>query len=579
VEKSNEEVTFKGLFVPLTTSKSICWIIFIGLAVFFNTLFNGFAWDDTVYIINNPGIRSLDIASLIGNNLFCSAGMYRPLSAIYFALFYNFFGENAFFYHLSSLLIHLTNVSLFFVLLKHFFSKKLSLFLSIIFLIHPIQIETASYIAGSGDLLFFLYGIIALLLSLKDNLSKKRLALISLLLFLSMLQKETGFLFLLTIIFYKVIFIRKGIIFVSISGFISALLYITIRLGIGNAETARSSLSQMHNLSLTERLLDIPVIIYYYLKTLVYPANLVIDQQWTIDKINFSTFYFPSLIVLLFFSTVFLIGLFTKKNKKLFLNFIFFVLIFLMGLSLHLQVIPLEMTVSDRWFYFPFVGLLGIIGVVCSSIKLPGRGIRILLYAVLLSIIVAFSIRTIVRNTDWSNNMTLYSHDTKAYDNNKLEVNLGYEYYLQGNFSKFLYHTNRSIKILPNELNISNLAAFYMNRGDMKKAREYYEKALTYNVYPQGGHKQLVAKIYLGLALSYINSKQFEQAKTHVETALAEYPAEGELWKALAVSEYGLHNKEKALTAAKKAKELLRNVETDYVYNQILDNKPIKLLF
>ena len=577
MEKSEEQFSFKSFFVPLTTLKSIHWIIIVGLVVFGNMLFNGFVWDDITFTVNNPTVHSLNIPSLIGHNAINAGGFYRPLGAIYSALIYAIFGGNAFVYHFFSLLLHLLNVSLVFILFKRFFSKRLSLFLSLIFLIHPIQVEAVSFISGAGDLLFFLSGISALILSLKDNLSRKRLGLISLLLFLSIMLKETGFLFLLAIIFYRIIFKHKNIIPVLVSGSIVSLLYVMMRLGTGNTSAGRSVFAQIDVLPLVGRILNIPAIIFYYLKILVYPAGLAINQLWIVNKVNFSTFYFPLLIDSVFFGVLFLIGFLVRKNKKNLSTFLFFALLFLMGLSLHLQIIPLDMTVSDRWFYLPFVGLLGMTGLVCTSIKLPGKNVRMFSYAIGFLLVILLSVRTIIRNTDWQNNITLYSHDLKISDTFQLEENLGYEYYLQNDFKKFLYYTDRSIKLLPNESNINNLALFYLSRGDIKKGQQYYREALTYDVYPKVGHISIMEGIYQGLTWSYIYSGQFEEARRTIQKAFSEGYTTGKLLEYLAISQYELQDQSNALSSSGKAKDMLQNAEANYVYNQIVNNQPIKL--
>jgi tetratricopeptide (TPR) repeat protein len=216
-------------------------------------------------------------------------------------------------------------------------------------------------------------------------------------------------------------------------------------------------------------------------------------------------------------------------------------------------------------------------GLVCTSIKLPGKNVRMFSYAIGFLLVILLSVRTIIRNTDWQNNITLYSHDLKVLDDAQLEQNLGYEYYLQNDFEKFLYYTNRSIRLLPNESNINNLAIFYLSRGDIKKGQQYYREALTYNVYPKVGHILIMEGIYQGLTWSYIYSGQFYEAEKTIQKAFSEGYTTGKLWEYLAISQYELQDQSNALSSAGKAKNMLQNAEADYVYNQILNNQPIKL--
>jgi tetratricopeptide (TPR) repeat protein len=158
-----------------------------------------------------------------------------------------------------------------------------------------------------------------------------------------------------------------------------------------------------------------------------------------------------------------------------------------------------------------------------------------------------------------------------------LEENLGYEYYLQNDFKKFLYYTDRSIKLLPNESNINNLALFYLSRGDIKKGQQYYREALTYNVYPKAGHISIMKGIYQGLAWTYIYSGQFEEAEKTIQKAFSAGYITDKMWEYLAISQYNLDDRADALSSSGRAKNILQNAEANYVYNQILNNQPIKL--
>ena len=60
-------------------------------------------------------------------------------------------------------------------------------------------------------------------------------------------------------------------------------------------------------------------------------------------------------------------------------------------LGLHMQLIPLDLTVADRWFYFTMVGVLGLIGVIIqefglTAIKKKNTGVQVLILVILLGL-------------------------------------------------------------------------------------------------------------------------------------------------------------------------------------------------
>jgi hypothetical protein len=96
--------SFKTLFLPLTTFTAIHIIILVGLLVYGNTLFNGFVWDDTTFILLDPMMHSLsNFFTLFNANHINAAGQYRPIPAIYFTTLYSLFQKSAFFYHFAQL--------------------------------------------------------------------------------------------------------------------------------------------------------------------------------------------------------------------------------------------------------------------------------------------------------------------------------------------------------------------------------------------------------------------------------------------------------------------------------------------
>jgi tetratricopeptide (TPR) repeat protein len=575
-ETREKEFSFKNLFVSLTTLKAIHWIIFIGIIVYANMLFNGFVWDDINYIINNPQIHTLSISTLFNSfreSLFNTGGQYRPFTAIYFLISHAIFGNVSFFYHILQLFLHIINTILLFILFIKFFSKKISLFSSIIFLIHPVQTEAVSYIAASGSPLFFLFGITALLIGINNKTSIQKFIIILSLLLFSMLARETGILFILLLIFYKMLFNKKQLVKYFILSLLTLLIYILIRTIIGGIYLEKLDLALIANLSLVERLINIPEIFYYYIKTFFIPIILSVDQQWTVQKITISNFYFPLLIDLLFLIGICILGFYTRlKRNTLFLTFLFFLVWFVIGIALHLQIFPLDFTVSDRWFYFPIIGLLGIIASAFQILEAHFKKLYIPVIAIALIVICLFSTRTIIRNTNWQNQLTLFTHDIKLQDNFDSQNNLGSAYTLSGNPRQALIHYQKSVNLLPNDTNLFNLGYTYQQLGDLQNAKKNYLKVLD------NKKSRSIPKSYAFQSLGFMFLESNPKiAKEYATQGLQEFPNDGSLYSILAISNYKLNDRADALSAAEKAKTFLPNEATNSIYFLILNNQHIDL--
>jgi len=575
--ETQEEYSFYNLFVPLTTKKAIFIIIVVGCIVYFNMLFNGFVWDDKTYLIGKPDVHTLNIFQLIGNNIFNIGGYYRPLTAIYFAILYAIFNASSFYYHFFQLVLHIACGVLLFFLFKKFFKLPISLLLSLIFVIHPIQVESVSYISSSDSPLIFIFGISALLFSTQKSNSIRKTVLIFLLLLLSVLTKEAGILFLFFVLLYRFIFIRKNILAYFIGAIATVLIYLVIRFEIGKVFFAKPLLDPIARLPFKERLINIPAIVTYYLKTFFYPAHLAIDQFWIIKNITLTSFYLPLFIIIVFFFALFLLGykLF-KSNKKTFSIFLFFVNWYIVGMLLYVQFTPLDMTVADRWFYVPIVGLLGILGIILEYLVKHGEKTKKICYTFAVIIIVMLSIRTIVRNSNWIDAKTLYTHDSQVLDNFDIENSLGSEYNAENNYKEALIYFKKSVALDPYEVNLFNVGSQYEKLGNIHAAENYYAMAITkphYLLIPQK-HLTYTYERY-GYVLLFTNN--FQKANMIANVGLKEYPNDVNLWIVLALSKYKLHNQEQALDAAIKAKTLLSVQQTNYIYNQILNKNPIQI--
>jgi tetratricopeptide (TPR) repeat protein len=158
-----------------------------------------------------------------------------------------------------------------------------------------------------------------------------------------------------------------------------------------------------------------------------------------------------------------------KKDKSDKKAFIFFCLWLFVGLALHLQILPLDATVADRWFYFPIIGMLGIIGIFGKVIDVKRKGIWILSSIIIISLL---CMRTFVRTFDYRDEFTLVRHDIKiSQENYNLENGLAGELIKLGEYKEAEIHALASIKQNPAWNNYSNLGVIYLKLKEYEKAK------------------------------------------------------------------------------------------------------------
>jgi hypothetical protein len=553
-----DDINFSSLFIPFTTKKALLYLTLTGLIVYFNMLFNRFVWDDLTFIIDNPQIHSFNLIHLFGPNLFNAGGYFRPVPAVYFSVVYALFGQQAFFYHMSQLCLHIIDSCLLFFFFMRFFKKPLSFFLSLVFLIHPIQVESVSYIGASQSELLFFFGLIAVLLCMRKKNSARQLTLLSLSLLISLLTKETSFLFLLIIMLYLLLFKKKDIMLFLPFLVSVAAMYFVIRLYVFHISFAANLSTPISSLSLIWRILNMPLIFFYYIKTFFYPAALGIDQRWIITKIDTVHFIFPVIADAVFFGLLVMLGFFCfKKNQRTFYLFLFFFLWFFIGMGALMQAVPLDMTVSDRWFYVPFAGLLGLIGLGQSLLPMPAKIYRTGGVFVLTLILIGLSMRTIVRNTNWSDPVSLYTHDVRIDQNADLDLMLGSTLEQSGlpkDDKKALVYLLTSDRMNPQKIALADTGVAYANLGEKNTALLYFKRALSAKNIYTGNNPDIL--VYEDLGVYYLDYENPLVSQAFAKKALVKFPKDVKLWLVLGESEDALGFKKAGLSAVKKAYSL-----------------------
>ena len=493
--------------------KFIILLIIFGLIIYLNSLFNGFVWDDEETIVNNQTIRSIkNIPSFFTNSVDKNSAYYRPVTLTILTVVYSIFGERPFFFRLLQVLIHITSGVIIFLIFSKLFNKNylLAFFLSLIFLVHPVNSEAILFMSAMQETLFFLVGAIALLIIINNqNLSLKKFVAVEGLLFVGLFIKETAVIFFALIFFYLLLFNKKLVSKHLVIGAGFFWLYFFLRILAGNLYVQGQGLFPIMRVVWWIRFLTIPKIILFYIEKFFIPWRLVIAQHWVVSTPTLTNFYFPLIVDVVFFTAIIIYCLKTK-NKL----FIFFALWFVIGLFPHLQLIPLNMTVAERWLYFPIGGLLGMMGVFINKLK-TGKNIQIILCFIAVCLL---STRTIIRSFDWRNELSLFSHDIKLTAHTfDLENNFGVALFRSGKINEAEIHFNKSIELAQDWwVNWNNLGAVYEKKGNFLKSENCYLHAL------KNGDYYLAYENYAGIL---IRQKKYLEAKQFVwEKALPKFP-------------------------------------------------------
>jgi len=471
----------------------------------------------------------------------------------------------------------IVNAVLVFLLLNKFLKRNLAFVLSLIFLVHPINQDASAYISNLQDVMFFFFGMLTILISTSKS-SKYLDIKVFLMLIFSLLSKETGIAFFLINLGYIFIFKRERFKKQFILSAIIIVIYGIIHTLVVGTSFITQHIYHIARLPLLERLINIPKIIFYYLFTFVYPRNLAVSYDWVVKSINSWDFYWPLLIVLLFFGTLFLIGKSLRKKQDLFKVYIFFVLWFILGLLPHIQIVPLDGAVAPRWFYLPIVGLLAIIGIIYQE-QIKGKKIKIIFLLFSVLIILLFSMRTVIRNTDFKDNLTLMCHDASAsYDNFALENSCGASLFSSNLYDQAQTHLERSVALAPYYgINWWTLGMILGRKAELYQNKDLYNKSV---VAFKNGIRTVpyVPWSYETLGYLYAHYEDPQTAKKFLVSSLNKFPNSYVLWLNYAYVEYKLGDKKMALRAITNAHILNPNDSqtTQYYYN-MSNNLPIKI--
>jgi len=450
------------------------WMILLGIIALTVIAYspiskNGFLnWDDDVYVSENNDIKSMSMENtklLVTQDY---VNVYLPLTMLSYAVDYKIGGLNPKVYTYTNLIFHILNsILVYYLVLLLIISignkinipgldlKKqnfIAAITSVIFAIHPINVESVAWISERKNLIFtffFLLSVISYINYLKQD--KYLFYFLSLLLFLcSLLSKGVAVSLSLCIVSLDYLFQRKlfsvRVVLEKIPYFLLSVIFGIIVINSQGKENVGNS----------NTLFDQIVFASYgfigYLCKLTVPVNLSAYYSYP-QGIHFIHWLYFILTI----TMIITLFIYRKRLSRL---TVFAIIFFLANIIFLLQLIPVGKAImADRYVYLSSIGFFLIAGIIIIKIASRFRTIYVLLAISL----VFYGFTTHERVKIWNNSLLFWStvieNDTTI---PTAWLNRGFARGKLKDYHGALEDFNKSINLRPNYPE-----AFY-NRGIIK---------------------------------------------------------------------------------------------------------------
>jgi tetratricopeptide (TPR) repeat protein len=456
-------------------------ILVLTLIVFSRGLNNQFNnWDDTVYVIENPNIELNSKNSLQSFTKGEFHGMYVPITALSLSINYHFSQLNPKPYLITNLLIHLINCILLFIVLQKLFKDNwLTIFVGALFALHPMQVESVSYVAGRRDVLYVLFFLISVIhyLNYMGTQHRKSIRYCFLFFVLSLFSKGQAIALPFTLILIDFVanksFNLKESVKNKIGFIVISTIFIIITLAVKQQSKAFNLSGDVTEISFLMKSLFAAYGFMMYIINLIIPYHLSLIHPYPLSlEIK------ASLVLAIIFIAV--LAFILWKYKTTHKQIVFGTLFFLINIFLVLQIIPNSYGImNDHYVYLAGVGIfISLYFLLKLVINSPST-----LSYILIGISVMMGIFSFMRVPIFKNNITVYSDVIKKYPDAYIAYNnRGNAYFNENKTNEALADFNKALSLkkeLPNTL--SNRAVIYINTQQYQLALEDLNNAILYN--------------------------------------------------------------------------------------------------
>ncbi|MDI1356281.1 MAG: tetratricopeptide repeat protein [bacterium] len=480
------------------------FVLLLAVIVYFRLLvFGHISWDDPEMVFKNAAVQQFDLKAFFSSHY---VGNYVPITMIMHALGWFLFENSDGAHHFVNIFFHLINGVLVYRLGRKLFqSEPIILLGAIVFLLHPLQMESVAWIGELKNVLsttFYLLGLLYYV-EFKSKKNISRYFLVFLFFVLGCLSKSSVVVFPLSLVCLDLLLDKKLIL----KQLLNKIPFFVVSVVIGfvniQTQTADQFINHAHEFPFYQRLGFAGFALMKYLILFILPVKLSVIYPY--PQLKWSVF---ALGFLMLIGIIFLVYYLIKKNNLAWLGVLFLILV---NLVLVLQFLPFgEVLFADRYLYVPIIGLGWVLGKFVSLIKIPETVLCIILA-------IFFSVMGFSRAGVWKNSITLYEDILKKYPQQFVALNsAGVECMFRSEDRKALEYFNRAVDAAPN-----NYKGYY-NRGLLLLKNRSAELAIQN--FNQTIQLYNYSKAYTGRAAAYYMLNDIPKAMTDANTVLLMEP-------------------------------------------------------
>ncbi len=523
-------------------------------------------FDDNEYFSDYPEVLTLSWASVKAYFSNYYVLMYQPIPVLSFAVQYHFSGLNASPLHVFNLLFHLLNIVLVFKLIQIWTENyNAATLVSVLFALHPMNVEAISWISARSSVVytcFYLLSLIFYTLYVKENRNLKWILIALVFFILSLFSKAQAV--TLTVVIVLIDFYygyRKDLrLWLIKLPFLLLSLVFGIVAIMNEGTVVNITGGMMVSYSYIDMFFLLSYSFVFYVFKFIYPFSLSAIYVYPPITDGFLplVYYFAPIILIILIYAVYRL---VKHDR----NYLFGVFLFLVTISLNIQIIPSRLFIaSDRYVYFPYIGIYIILGYALfkdSWFQVHSRsGLKNSVIGTVALLSVAYSVTIFQRNQDWKDVVTfmtdIISKNSEVPYISRAYGNRGIAYLDQGLLEEATSDFTNAIRLNPkDEKSWINRAVVSTKLNQLDEAILDLDTALKVNP------KNAFAYSQRGIALN--NLEQYDKAMVDCNKALELNPNFGFPYNTRGAIWFAKKNLNAALTDFTKAIELMpKNTES-----------------